>query len=61
MVSTLDSGSKGPHLSPGHGHCVEWSSCRVVTVLVTVLIMYSHSVSLHPGEKVGTGKTVREI
>ena len=39
MVSALDSGSNGPGLSPGRGHCVVFLSKT----------LYSHSASLHPG------------
>ena len=39
VVSVLDSGSIGPGLSPGQGHCV-------VSLDKT---RYSHRVSLHPG------------
>ena len=46
MVSALDSGSSGPVLSPGRGHCVVFLGKT----------LYSHSASLHPGVQIGTGK-----
>jgi len=46
MVSELDSGSRGPGLSPGQGHCV-------VFLLKT---LNSHRASLHPGVEMGTSK-----
>ena len=39
MVSTLDSGSKGPGSSPHQGHCVVFLDKT----------LYSDSASLHPG------------
>ena len=39
MVSALISGSSGPGLSPGRGHCV----------LFLGKTLYSHSASLHAG------------
>ena len=39
MVSALVSGSSGPGLSPGQGHCVVFLGKT----------LYSHSASLHPG------------
>ena len=46
MVSALDSGVSGPGWSPGRGHCVVFLGKT----------LYSHSASLHPGLKMGTGK-----
>ena len=46
MVSKLNSGSSGPGLSPGYGHCVVFLGKK----------LYSHSASLHPGVQMGTGK-----
>ena len=46
MVSALVSGSSGPGSSPSRGH-------RVVFLGKT---LNSHSASLHPGVKMGTGK-----
>ena len=46
MVSTLDSRSGGPGLSPGRGHCVVFLGRT----------LYSHSASLHPGVQTGTSK-----
>jgi len=46
MVAAFDSGSSGPSLSPGWGHCVVF--------LGTTL--YSHSASLSPGVQMGTGE-----
>ena len=46
MVSKLNSGSGGPGLSPGYGHCVVFLGKK----------LYSHSASLHPGVQMGTGK-----
>ena len=46
MVSALDSGSGGPGLSPGRGHCVVFFGKT----------LYSHSASLHPGIQMGTSK-----
>ena len=46
MVSALDSGSGGPGLSPGQGHCVVFLGKT----------LYSHSASLHPGVQMGTSK-----
>jgi len=39
MLSELDSGSSGPRLSPGRGHCVVFLGKT----------LNSHSASLHPG------------
>ena len=39
MVSALDSGSSGPGLGPGQGHCVAFLGKT----------LYSHGASLHPG------------
>ena len=39
MVSALDSGSNGPGLSPGRGHCVVFLSKT----------LHFHGASLHPG------------
>ena len=41
MVGELDSGSSGPGLSPGQGHCVVF--------LGKTLTCNSQSASLHPG------------
>ena len=46
MVSALVSGSSGPGLSPGRGHCVVFLGKT----------LYSHSASLHPGVQMGTGE-----
>ena len=46
MVSALDSGSGGPGLSPGWGHCVVFLGKT----------LYSHSASLHPGVQMSTSK-----
>ena len=46
IVSALDSGSGGPGLSPGQGHCV----------VLLGKTLYSHSASLHPGVQMGTSK-----
>ena len=46
MVSALISGSSGPGLRPGWGHCV----------LFLDKTLYSHCVSLHPGIEMGTGE-----
>ena len=46
MVSALNSGSSGPGLSPGWGHCVVFLGKT----------LYSHSASLHPGVQMGTSK-----
>jgi len=46
MVSTLISGSSGPGLSSGRGHCVVFLGET----------LYSHNASFHPGEETGTGK-----
>ena len=46
MVSALNSGSSGPGLSPGRGHCVVFLDKT----------LYSHSASLHPGVQMGTRK-----
>ena len=40
MVCVPDSGSSGPGLSPGHGHCVVFLGKT----------LYSHNASPHPGE-----------
>ena len=45
-VSALDSGSGGPGLSPGRGHCVVFFGKT----------LYSHSASLHPGMQIGNSK-----
>ena len=46
MVSALVSGLSGPGSSPGRGHCVVFLGKT----------LYSHSASLHPGVKMGTGQ-----
>ena len=46
MVSVLDSGASGLGSTPGRGYCV-------VFVGET---LYSHSASLHPHVKIGTGE-----
>ena len=46
MVSALKSGSGGPGLSPGRGHCVVFLG----------KILYSHNAPLHPGVQMGTSK-----
>ena len=46
MVSPLDSGASGLGSSPGRGHCVVFLGKT----------LYSHSASLHPGVKMGTGE-----
>ena len=46
MVSALNSGSSGPGLSPGRGHCV----------VLLGKTLYSHRASLHPGVQMGTSK-----
>ena len=46
MVSALNSGSGGPGLSPGWGHCVVFLGKT----------LYSHSASLHPGVQMGNSK-----
>ena len=46
MVSALDSGSSGPGLNPGRGHCVVFLGKT----------LYSHRASLHPGVQMGTSK-----
>ena len=46
MVSALNSGSSGPGLSPGRGHCVVFLDKT----------LYSHSASLHPGVQMVTSK-----
>ena len=46
MVSALNSGSGGPGLSPGRGHCVVFLGKT----------LYSHSASLHPGVQMSTSK-----
>ena len=50
MVSALVHGSNGPGLSPGRGHCVVFLGKT----------LYSHSASLHPGVKMGTGDLLGE-
>ena len=49
MVSVLDSGSGGPGLSPGWGHCVVFLGKKDT-------FSHSHSASLHPGVQMGTSK-----
>ena len=46
MVGVLDSGSSGPGLSLGWGHCVVFLGKT----------LYSHSASLHPGVQMGASK-----
>jgi len=46
MVSELDSGSSGPSLRPGQGHCVVFMGKT----------LNSHSASLHLGVYMGTGE-----
>ena len=46
MVSALDSGSSGPGLNPGRGHCVMFLGKT----------LYSNRASLHPGVQMGTSK-----
>ena len=46
MGSALVSGSSGLGSSTGRGHCVVFLGKT----------LYSHSVSLHPGVKMGTGE-----
>ena len=46
MVSAPNSGSGGPDLSPGQGHCDVFLDKT----------LYSHSASLHPGVQMGTRK-----
>ena len=46
MVSALDSGSSGPGLNPGRGHCVVFLGKT----------LYSHRASLHPGVQMGTSE-----
>ena len=46
MVSALDSGSGGPGLNPGRGHCVVFLGKT----------LYSHRAFLHPGVQMGTSK-----
>ena len=46
MISALDSGVSGLGLSPGRGHCVVFLGKT----------LNSHSASLHPGVKMGTGE-----
>ena len=46
MVSALDSGSSGPGLNPGRGHCVVFLGKT----------LYSHRASLHSGVQMGTSK-----
>ena len=46
MVSVLNSGSSGPGLSPGRGHCIVFLGKT----------LYSHSASLHPSIQMGTSK-----
>ena len=48
MVSVLDSGVSGPVSSPGLVHCVVF--------YMQDKTLYSHSGSLHPGAKMGTGE-----
>ena len=48
MVSVLDSGSRGPSLSPGRGHCVVF--------LDNIKTLFSHNASLHAGVQMGTSK-----
>ena len=45
MVSTLDSGSSGPCLSPGQGNCV---------VFLGKFTVYSHSASIYLDVQMGT-------
>jgi len=46
VALTLVSGSRGRGLSPGRGHCVVFLGKT----------LNSHSASLHPGVKMGTGE-----
>ena len=46
MVSALVPGVSSPGSSPGRGHCV----------VLLDKTLYSHSASLYPGEKMGTGE-----
>ena len=46
MVSALNSGSSGPGLSPGRGHCVVFLGKT----------LYSHRAPVHPGVQMGTSK-----
>ena len=46
MVSALDSGSSGPGLNPGRGHCVVFLGKT----------LYSHRAFLHPSVQMGTSK-----
>ena len=46
MVSALDSGSSGPGLNPGRGHCVVFLGKT----------LYSNRASLHPGVQMGTSE-----
>ena len=46
MVSKMVSGSSGPVLSPGGGHCLVFLG----------EILDSYNASLHPGVQMGTGK-----
>ena len=46
MVSALDSGSSGPGLNPGRGHCVVFLGKT----------LYSHRASPHPGVQMGISK-----
>ena len=46
MVRKLESGASSPGLSPSRGHCVVFLGKTI----------FSHSASLHPGVKMGTGQ-----
>ena len=46
MVNALDCGVNSPDLGPGWGHCVVFFGKP----------LYSHSASLHPGVRKGTGE-----
>ena len=46
MVSALDSGSSGPGLNPGRGHCVVFLGKT----------LYSNRASLHPGVQMGASE-----
>ena len=46
MVSALDSAASAPGSSPGRRHCVVFLDKT----------LHSHSASLHPGVKMGTGE-----
>ena len=50
MVSALNYGLSGPSSSPGRGHCVVFLG----------LTLYSHSISLHSGVKMGAGEGTAE-